>query len=126
VRALRLQKPWCSPEIVDQILEIGREESPAEACGVITPDLHVVRLPNRHETSPTDSFVIASEDLVNAIQEFVDRSKVDPTELQRDHFMVWHTHPAGQVGPSRGDIEMKIPGFQYVVVTLPDGPATIF
>lgn len=121
-----MPKPWASPEVVDQILELGRAESPVEACGIVTPDLRVVRLPNRHETSTRDSFVISSEDLINAIEEYVDRAKVDPAALDRSHFMVWHTHPGGQVGPSKGDLEHRVPGFQNLVVTLPDGLATVF
>lgn len=126
---MQLRSPWASPEIVDQILSIGREKSPAEACGIVTPDLRVVVLPNRHPTSTHDSFVIEAEDLVNAIQDFVLRSDLNPEQVRgitRGHFMVWHTHPGGQIGPSRGDIANKIEGFLNLVVTLPDGPATMF
>lgn len=121
-----LNLPWASPEVVDQILGIGREALPSEACGVITPDLRVVVLPNRHPTSTEDAFVIEAEDLVNAISEYVDRSGVDPASLSRAHFMVWHTHPGGQVGPSKGDYDFKLEGFQNLVVTMPDGPGTVF
>ena len=120
------QKTWASPENVDQILGIGREALPSEACGIITPDLRVVQLPNSHPTSKEDAFVIEAEDLVDAIHDYIVRSGADPENLSRDQFIVWHTHPAGSVGPSRGDIEQKIEGFQYLVVTLPDGPATLF
>ena len=123
---MRLQKPWASPEVVDQILELGRAKSPVEACGIVTPDLRVVSLPNRHETSTRDSFVISSEDLINVVEEYVERSGVDPMLLDRSHFMVWHTHPGGLVGPSQGDMQNRVEGFQHLVVTLPDGPATIF
>ena len=121
-----LQTPWISPEVVDQILSHGRAESPMEACGLILPNLRVVRLPNRHPTSPADSYLIEAEDLINVITEFIDEAGVDPAEVNRSHFVIWHTHPSGHVGPSRGDLDNRLEGFQYVVVTLPNGEATMF
>lgn len=122
----RIPEPWASPEVVDQILRIGREQSPAEACGIVTPDLRVVVLPNRHPTSTRDSFVIEAKDLVDSVMAYMERTGVKPHELTRGHFLVWHTHPGGQVGPSQGDLDNRVEGFQNMVVTLPDGPATIY
>ena len=120
-----LPLPWVSPEVVDQILLAGRAENPNETCGVITPDSMMVRLPNR-SSSPTTSFVIATEDLVNALEAYVARAGVNPEELTREHFIIWHTHPSGAIGPSRRDMEEKLPGFQYLVVSLPNGEAVRF
>lgn len=119
------QKPWASPEIVDQVIRYGRAEEPHEACGIITPDSVVMKLPNSSQ-SPTDSYVIATSDLVNALNEYIERSGRHPSDLPMDHFIVWHTHPAGNIGPSRGDMTSKIEGFQYLVVAMPDGEATLF
>lgn len=102
------------------------EASPAEACGIITPDSRVVELPNSHPTSPEDAFVITTEDLIDAIYDYVDRTNTDPETLDRSQFVVWHTHPSGLIGPSRGDLRAKIEGFRYLVVTLPGGEATFF
>ena len=118
--------PWASPEVVDQIVEIGKAESPREACGVISPDLRVVQLRNAHPTSPNDSYLIEIDDLVDSMVDYIHRSGVDPQLLTRSHFMVWHTHPSGNVGPSQGDIDHRIEGFQYLVVSLPGGQATVF
>lgn len=120
-----IQKPWASPEIVDRVLTYGRAEEPNEACGIITPDLVVVKLPNSSH-NPTNSYVISTQDLVAALQEYIDRTGSHPADLPMDCFMVWHTHPGGNIGPSRGDMTSKITGFQYLVVTLPEGEATIF
>lgn len=117
--------PWVSPEIVDQVLQLGRAEEPNEACGVVTPDSRVVLLPN-NSSSPTNSFVIATKDLVNAMNNYLARSEVHPTVLTREHFIIWHTHPGGVVGPGPGDIRERIPGFQYLVVSLPHGEAVQF
>jgi len=113
-------------EVVDQVLRLGEAAQPIEACGVLTPDSAVVQLPNV-SPKPQDSFWIDSEDLVNALLEYAVKADIDDLSLlRRDWFTIWHTHPGGVVGPSRGDIRNKIEGFQYLVVTLPDGPATLF
>lgn len=122
---MSMTRPWVSPEIVDRVLRYGRAEEPREACGIITPDSVVVKLPNSSE-SPTNSYVISTEDLVNALQEYVDRVGAHPADLPTDAFIVWHTHPSGQVGPSKGDMQTKIGNFQYLVITMPNGEATIF
>jgi proteasome lid subunit RPN8/RPN11 len=122
---MTLLKPWVSPEIVDQVLRIGQAEEPFEACGVVTPDSKVLQLPNCSPT-PSTSFVIDPEDLVNILEEWLDSSGTNPEDLEREHFIIWHTHPGGVVGPSKGDLRHKIPGFKYLVVTMPSGIATIF
>jgi len=120
-----IQKPWASPEVVDQVIRYGRAEEPNEACGLITPDSVVVKLPNS-SPNPQSSYVIASSHLVNALNEYIERSGQHPANLPMDHFIVWHTHPAGNIGPSKGDMDTKIEGFQYLVVTMPSGEATLF
>ena len=122
----RLPHAWASPEVLDQILLLGQAAAPNEACGIITPDLRVVSLPNVTPTNAESSYAIQSEDLVEAISHYIARAKVDETEVQRAQFMIWHTHPSGYIGPSRGDLDNRASGFQYVVVALPNGEATIF
>lgn len=120
-----IPKPWASPEIVDRVLRYGHAEEPNEACGIVTPDSVVVKLPNSSQ-SPTDSYVISTQDLVDALHEYMARSGAEPHDLPMDHFIVWHTHPGGVVGPSGPDMKTKVSGFQYMVVTLPNGEATLF
>lgn len=117
--------PWLSPEVLDRILELGQVAAPREACGIVSPDLQVTGLPNTSEC-PESSYGVQASDLVEAIEAYVDRSGVDPLTLTRGHFIVWHTHPGGLVGPSRGDLETKLEGFIYVVVTMPGGQASQF
>ena len=117
---------WCSPEVLDQILALGRDAAPDEACGIITPDLRVVSLPNVTPTDSESSYAISGEDLVESIEAYVDRSGVEPQSLTRAQFIIWHTHPSGLVGPSRKDMETRLPDFQYVVVALPNGEAAQF
>jgi proteasome lid subunit RPN8/RPN11 len=123
--SLEPEKALITEEIVDQVLQIGLAAEPEEACGVLTPDSWVVRLPNV-SPRPSNSFWIDSEDLVNAIREYAVRDNVSPNLLIREMFTIWHTHPGGVVGPSKGDIRAKLEGFQYLVIALPNGEATIF
>lgn len=121
-----LPKPWLSPDIVDRILVVGGEQaSVGEACGILTPDQEITVLPNR-STDPGSSYVIGNEDLIEAIADYIERSGVDPEEVTREHVLIWHTHPSGNIGPSRGDMQSRVDGFMYGVVTLPNGPATLF
>jgi len=125
-----MKKPWASPEIVEQITTIGLEAMPLEACGLVTPTtstapMRVVQLPNI-SPQPESSYEVDTGDLLNEISTWAESADVDPEELTREHFMVWHTHPSGSVGPSRADLQIRIGGFQYMVVTLPTGEAVIF
>lgn len=120
-----IPKAWASPEVVAQILLVGEREAPNEACGIVTPDLAVVQLPNS-ATSPTDSYAIASEDLGDAVWRYHVKSGADMNALSPAHFMVFHTHPGGVVGPGPGDMHNKVGAFQYIVISLPNGEAVQF
>lgn len=120
-----VNRPWFSPEVIDQILSIGLECAPEEACGVVLPDLRVVRLPNRSLSRET-SYEVNAQDLVDTIERYVEEAKIDPERLVRGHFLIWHTHPSGNVGPSHGDMLNRLDGFMYGVVALPSGQATLF
>lgn len=118
--------PWISPGVLDQILLLGQEAAPNEACGIVTPDQQVISLSNQTPTNPGDSYAVDGDELVEAISEYSRRCDVQPESLTRAHFIIWHTHPGGQIGPSKGDLETRLPDFQYVVVTLPNGEAARF
>lgn len=119
-------KAWLSPEVVDQVIVLGREAAPLEACGLILPNLRVVGLPNNSPLDKASSFAIRGSDLVDAIESYVEEAEIEPSLLTRAHFIIWHTHPSGLVGPSRGDMRERLPDFQYAVVTLPGGVVTHF
>jgi proteasome lid subunit RPN8/RPN11 len=94
------------------------DRAPLEACGVIVPDMDIPPEQWVHEMrnrafSPTDSFVIDTKTI---------RQLITKAEQWRD-VIVWHTHPGGNIGPSRGDLESKVEGVNYLVVTLPGGQA---
>lgn len=110
---------------MEQILLIGKTRDPYEACGIVTPDSQVVELDN-HAVSPCSSYELLSDELVGAMDEFVNRTKTPWSDLTQEHFIIWHTHPGGNIGPSRADLKHRLEGFQYVVVSLPNGEAVRF
>lgn len=84
--------------------------APHEAVGLIIGDRQVVELTNWSK-SPNDSFEIHKADIVTALtQDF------DITTLT-----IWHSHPSGGVGPSRIDMQQKVPNVAHLVITLVDG-----
>jgi proteasome lid subunit RPN8/RPN11 len=107
--------------IVPRIIEIGMLRTPKEACGVVVPDLDrpandwVVETTN-WSTSPESSYEIDTSIIKQLVK--------DP-ECWSD-VLVWHTHPSGMVGPSKGDMEHKAAGLRYLVVSLPRGEAVLF
>lgn len=107
--------------VVPRIVEIGLERMPKEACGVVVPNFNVVpddwvvELDNRSD-NPYNSYVIDTA---------VIKGLLDAPESWSD-VLVWHTHPSGQVGPSKGDMEAKAAGLRYLVISLPRGEAVIF
>lgn len=114
-----------TPEIVDQVCQLGQAAEPLEACGIITPDGRVVQVPNV-SPEPHRHYQLESAGLVNAMREYTERSNTPLSELQRDHLIIWHTHPGDQVGPSKVDMRQKVAGFRYLVVAIPSGVASQF
>lgn len=113
---------FLSEKILAEIEQIGRQRLPIEACGVLLPsdwrNSQVVELPNRSLT-PHNEYVIWPDDLEVAIGEWA--HKVD--HQARDAVAVWHTHPSGNVGPSRLDMQKRIEGAAYLVVAIQDDAA---
>lgn len=106
-----------SEALLAEIEEIGRRRLPSEACGLLLPEpLHrsqVVELPNRSLT-PHDSYTIWPDDIEVAIGAWAH----SVGEAARNAVAIWHTHPRGNVGPSRGDMRQRLDGVPYLVVAL--------
>jgi len=103
---------------LEHIFNLGMEAAPEEACGLIvneTMGVQVIPLKNRAE-DPTASYVIDNATLRQLA--------LKPKTWA--HVAVYHTHPGGQVGPSSGDLEHKVNGVKYVVVTVPTGEIVWF
>lgn len=112
--------------MVDAIAALGQAAYPNEACGLLLPepirDCQVVELPNRSK-EPQDSVEIDVEDIVLQL-EMLYGEEVPSTILPEIAW--WHTHPSGNVGPSKFDMENKPPQLKCLVVTIfQDGRAPV-
>ena len=107
------------PEVVEKIQQLS-EGSPIECCGIYTATGEVICVRNVSE-SPHDSYVMDKEQVVELFE-----SRQDLIDNLGDTVGVWHTHPRGRVGPSREDLQTKIEGLNYLVVTIPTGEAVVF
>lgn len=107
--------------VIPKIIQIGMQRLPYEACGVVVPDLDqpceewVHELANRSE-DPLNSYRIDPQTISGLL--------VDPDVW--DDVLVWHTHPSGHIGPSRGDMAQRDPRLRYLVVALPRGEPMLF
>jgi proteasome lid subunit RPN8/RPN11 len=121
-----LLKPWPSPEVVEEILQIGLVHAPLEVCGIICPDMKVVQLQNTTLLDPTNHYEVSADEVVEVIADYIVANDIVEHQLSREYFILWHTHPSGFIGPSKGDLDYKLEHFQYLVVTLPGGEAALF
>jgi proteasome lid subunit RPN8/RPN11 len=105
-----------------EIEELGRLRQPNEACGILLdmswrkPDgsiSWVKELPNR-SMDGEGTYRIDAEDI---------RMVMEGLEEVED-VAIWHTHPSGLVGPSKGDMRNRPEDNIYMVVIAltPDGP----
>lgn len=103
-----------------EIQRLGMAKTPCEAGGLIVPtddmppSLWIIELENISD-SPHDTFLTdlgVAEERVKLRLEGCS----DPADV-----WLWHTHPGGHIGPSRMDMERRIEGVNYLVVSLPDG-----
>jgi proteasome lid subunit RPN8/RPN11 len=111
--------------MLEAIAAIGDDRRPNEACGLLIPvpnePVRVVELPNRSLT-PHDEFEMKGEDIFLTLQSIFgnDVRKARVNDLIPS-IAIWHTHPSGNVGPSRFDMRNKPARFQNLVVTLREG-----
>lgn len=106
--------------VVDEIARIGKSRHPNEACGILLPVPHrgksVFELPNRsHE--PADSFELWGSDIMLQL-EMIDPALMESTEEDLAEYTIWHTHPQGNVGPSRADMSNKPEFFKHLVIAI--------
>lgn len=105
-----------------EILEIGKQRAPIEACGVLldvawrkpngSPSW-VKELPNRSTDGP-GTYKVNADDI---------RMVLEGLEEVED-VAIWHTHPSGYIGPSQGDMRNRpSSGVHMVVVAMTqEGP----
>lgn len=106
--------------LLERLTNMAMFRSPAEAVGLILPDERVVELPNRSLTAH-NSFKVTSED----VKLVLEAHNFGFTEQEWADLTLWHSHPSGGVGPSRTDMQNRVPGVNHLVITLnADGTST--
>lgn len=98
---------------IRRILDYGIEAAPEEACGILVNEYQGIRVVQ----------------MLNRAEDRTEGYRIDPAMLRQlalkpeswAHVAIWHTHPGGHVGPSPGDLEHKLNGVNYLVVTVPSG-----
>lgn len=109
-------------QIVQEIARIGTERLPNEACGLLMPKpingQWVWEVPNR-SLQPHDSFVMRGSDIFLTLDSILGGiESMDQLEEMLPEITIWHTHPHGNVGPSKADLENKPAKFKSLVVTM--------
>lgn len=86
---------------------LGDLRSPLETGGVL---LKGRLLELKNEAAPADQYDSYSIKMP-ALEAAIGNATIDDV-------LFWHTHPAGNVGPSKMDLEGRLEGLQYMVVAL--------
>lgn len=101
---------------IEAITAIGKARAPREACGLLLGqplpayEPLVLEVPNTSQ-NPEGSYEFTS----TAAQTAIEAALVG---VELDDVVVWHTHPSNRAGPSSRDMETRLPGIKYLVVTL--------
>lgn len=110
----------------DQLAELAETywlRHPTEACGVIIPSPHknktVFELPNR-SLEPQSSYLMASSDLNLELHEWFMAN-----EDKLAGVIFWHTHPSGDVKPSKVDRAHRVSGAMNLIVSFVDSEGSI-
>jgi proteasome lid subunit RPN8/RPN11 len=77
---------------------------PYETGGVLLRG-KLIEIPNR--ALEMDLYNITIDDLREVVG-----------DAMPDEVLFWHTHPGGMIGPSSMDLDARLEGFQYMVVSL--------
>lgn len=99
--------------ILKKLHEAAVDHDPQEAVGIIVDENHVIVLPN-HAADPTRNYELFKSEILQALNELE-----DPAES----IVIWHSHPGGGIGPSRIDLQNKVPDVPHLVISLVDGDA---
>lgn len=93
---------------------------PQEAVGLLWEPpgepARVMPLVN-HSTAPESSYAVRVDEMIEA---FELNMGCDITSVDPEHLTLWHSHPSGLVGPSRGDMRerAKVAMLAHMVVTV--------
>lgn len=109
-----------SPLARDMIAQQVTDKLPEEAVGLLWEQpgvgVGVIALDNISE-DPEHSYAISTAEMIRAFEVESGRDILSAIS-EGCSLTLWHSHPSGQVGPSRGDMREKLEGLQYMVVSV--------
>lgn len=92
-----------------------KDAAPREVGGIIISGKRVLVLTN-HSDHPENQFLFYLSELRHLAEYY----QVPLDRIEED-VVLWHTHPAGGVGPSREDMRNKTPLKHHLVLSYVDG-----
>jgi len=106
------------------------DELPREAVGLLVEQpgtfAEVIPLTNISE-DPEHSYQVEVAEIKRAFASHGGRDILTAIS-EGCSLTLWHSHPSGQVGPSRGDMRERLEGLQYMVIAVTEAglQATLF
>ena len=102
---------------LEEITALAQQSLPNETGGVVFPELvdgsWVAEVPN-HSSEPATGMWMEPDDLRTVVMKWAAlTSWPDWSRL-----ILWHSHPGGNIGPSRQDIKNRVPNVGNLVVSL--------
>lgn len=96
----------------DRLKQVILRKRPEEAVGLIASDGRVIELTNT-SSQPESNFEITKLELLEVLSSESNTGDVG-------QMIFWHSHPGGGIGPSRTDMQQKMPYLQHLVVSIVD------
>lgn len=93
----------------DQLKAIVLRNQPREAVGLLADDGRIIELTN-HSSEPEKNFEVTRIELLEVLS----------SEPHLKNLIFWHSHPGGGIGPSRTDMQQKMPHFIHLVISIVD------
>lgn len=113
------------PKLTKLLEALARTYCPNEAVGVLyqSPSGEVIlRSLKNTADNPLEGFSILPGDILNAMGK---NWWLEATKSMMDEVYLWHSHPKGNIGPSRTDLQNKIKGLRFLVITLTEPKGAI-
>lgn len=103
------------------VLKIAADSTDTELCGLYLPTPHngsrVINLTN-YSSSPENSFVSYAFERREKLEGWWEKA----SQEELNQVVLWHTHPRGLIGPSKGDLDARPTQqlFQLVITPIQD------
>jgi proteasome lid subunit RPN8/RPN11 len=107
--------------VLDDIARHIAGALPREAVGLLweAPAQPAGWVPLRNTSfEPESSYAVNVGELMDEFQLATGRDIISSMNDEGFMLTLWHSHPSGQVGPSRGDLREKHDGLTYMVIAV--------